>query len=191
MRRSRASKKSAALRQNGASGAGRGRGHGSRGPMAGHVADAFLLGQADHRRALHRANFISRQIKLFGQAAPSLPRHKRQSERTKTDHDPPIANILPVAPDALPSDGRVDEDGMRRVIDCMIDQGVDAICILANYFRSSSCPCRTRSRHAAYADQPGACRLAGVPVIVTNQPLLHPGGYRTGPKLAPNPWAPR
>jgi 2-keto-3-deoxy-L-arabinonate dehydratase len=27
----------------------------------------------------------------------------------------------------------IDEDGMRRVIDCMIDQGVDAICILANY----------------------------------------------------------
>lgn len=45
----------------------------------------------------------------------------------------PIANILPVAPTPFHSDGRVDEDGMRRVIDCMIDQGVDAICILANY----------------------------------------------------------
>ena len=45
----------------------------------------------------------------------------------------PIANILPVAPTPFHPDGRVDEDGMRRVIDCMIDQGVDAICILANY----------------------------------------------------------
>ena len=45
----------------------------------------------------------------------------------------PIANILPVAPTPFHADGRVDEDGMRRVIDCMIDQGVDAICILANY----------------------------------------------------------
>lgn len=45
----------------------------------------------------------------------------------------PLRGILPVAPTPFHSDGRVDEDGMRRVIDCMIDQGVDAICILANY----------------------------------------------------------
>jgi 2-keto-3-deoxy-L-arabinonate dehydratase len=45
----------------------------------------------------------------------------------------PLAGILPVAPTPFHADGRVDEDGMRRVIDCMIDQGVDAICILANY----------------------------------------------------------
>jgi 2-keto-3-deoxy-L-arabinonate dehydratase len=45
----------------------------------------------------------------------------------------PLKGILPVAPTPFFDDGRVDEDGMRRVIDCMIDQGVDAICILANY----------------------------------------------------------
>ncbi|MAY62828.1 MAG: dihydrodipicolinate synthase family protein [Rhizobiales bacterium] len=45
----------------------------------------------------------------------------------------PLKGILPVAPTPFHDDGRVDEDGMRRVIDCMIDQGVDAICILANY----------------------------------------------------------
>ncbi|WP_346891884.1 dihydrodipicolinate synthase family protein [uncultured Roseibium sp.] len=44
-----------------------------------------------------------------------------------------LAGILPVAPTPFHDYGRVDEDGMRRVIDCMIDQGVDAICILANY----------------------------------------------------------
>jgi 2-keto-3-deoxy-L-arabinonate dehydratase len=44
-----------------------------------------------------------------------------------------LAGILPVAPTPFLDDGRIDEDGMRRVIDCMIDQGVDAICILANY----------------------------------------------------------
>ena len=44
-----------------------------------------------------------------------------------------LTGILPVAPTPFHDDGRVDEDGMRRVIDCMIDQGVDAICILANY----------------------------------------------------------
>ncbi|NMM43668.1 dihydrodipicolinate synthase family protein [Rhodospirillaceae bacterium KN72] len=44
-----------------------------------------------------------------------------------------LTGILPVAPTPFHEDGRVDEDGMRRVLDCMIDQGVDAICILANY----------------------------------------------------------
>ncbi|MBX2853347.1 MAG: dihydrodipicolinate synthase family protein [Rhodobacteraceae bacterium] len=44
-----------------------------------------------------------------------------------------LTGILPVAPTPFLEDGRVDEDGMRRVLDCMIDQGVDAICILANY----------------------------------------------------------
>ena len=45
----------------------------------------------------------------------------------------PLSGILPVAPTPFHIDGQVDEDGMRRVLDCMIDQGVDAICILANY----------------------------------------------------------
>lgn len=45
----------------------------------------------------------------------------------------PLTGILPVAPTPFHADGAVDEEGMRRVLDCMIDQGVDAICILANY----------------------------------------------------------
>ena len=45
----------------------------------------------------------------------------------------PLTGILPIAPTPFHADGRIDEDGMRRVIDCMIDQQVDAICILANY----------------------------------------------------------
>ncbi len=44
-----------------------------------------------------------------------------------------LTGILPVAPTPFHADGRLDEEGMKRVIDCMIDQGVDAICILANY----------------------------------------------------------
>ncbi|MBK8458745.1 MAG: dihydrodipicolinate synthase family protein [Phyllobacteriaceae bacterium] len=44
-----------------------------------------------------------------------------------------LSGILPVAPTPFHDDGRLDADGMRRVIDCMVDQGVDAICILANY----------------------------------------------------------
>lgn len=45
----------------------------------------------------------------------------------------PLTGILPVAPTPFLDDGQVDEQGMKNVLDCMIDQGVDAICILANY----------------------------------------------------------
>jgi len=45
----------------------------------------------------------------------------------------PLTGILPVAPTPFHADGTIDPDGMRRVLDCMIDQGVDAICLLANY----------------------------------------------------------
>lgn len=45
----------------------------------------------------------------------------------------PLTGILPVAPTPFHADGSIDPDGMCRVLDCMIDQGVDAICILANY----------------------------------------------------------
>ena len=39
----------------------------------------------------------------------------------------------PVAPTPFTDSGNVDLDGMKRVIDCMIDQGADGICILANF----------------------------------------------------------
>ena len=45
----------------------------------------------------------------------------------------PLTGILPVAPTPFHDDGSLDTQGMTRVLDCMIDQGVDAICILANY----------------------------------------------------------
>lgn len=41
--------------------------------------------------------------------------------------------IWPVAPTPFHDDGSVDLPGMRRVLDLMIDQGVDGICILANF----------------------------------------------------------
>lgn len=43
------------------------------------------------------------------------------------------SGIWPVAPTPFHADGTVDYDGMRRVIDCMVDQGSDGICILANF----------------------------------------------------------
>lgn len=41
--------------------------------------------------------------------------------------------VYPIAPTPFTPSGDLDPDGMRRVLDCMIDQGVDGICILANY----------------------------------------------------------
>lgn len=41
--------------------------------------------------------------------------------------------IWPVAPTPFHDNGAVDYDGMTRVLDCMIDQGADAICVLANF----------------------------------------------------------
>ncbi|MFY1712535.1 dihydrodipicolinate synthase family protein [Tritonibacter mobilis] len=43
------------------------------------------------------------------------------------------SGIWPVAPTPFHPDGTVDYEGMKRVIDCMVDQGNDGICILANY----------------------------------------------------------
>lgn len=41
--------------------------------------------------------------------------------------------VWPVAPTPFHEDGRLDEDGMRRVLDCTIDQAATGICILANF----------------------------------------------------------
>lgn len=41
--------------------------------------------------------------------------------------------IWPVAPTPFHEDGTLDLDGMKRVLDCLIDQGADGICILANF----------------------------------------------------------
>jgi dihydrodipicolinate synthase/N-acetylneuraminate lyase len=45
----------------------------------------------------------------------------------------PYAGVFPVAPTPFTETGELDLEGQRRVLDCMIDQGVDGICILANY----------------------------------------------------------
>ena len=45
----------------------------------------------------------------------------------------PYTGLFPVAPTPFHDDGSLEREGQRRVLDCMIDQGVDGICILANY----------------------------------------------------------
>lgn len=41
--------------------------------------------------------------------------------------------IWSVAPTPFHDDGSLDLEGMKRVLDCLIDQGADGICILANF----------------------------------------------------------
>ncbi|NDP43965.1 MAG: dihydrodipicolinate synthase family protein [Aromatoleum sp.] len=45
----------------------------------------------------------------------------------------PYTGVFPIAPTPFSESGDLDIAGQRRVLDCMIDQGVDGICILANY----------------------------------------------------------
>ena len=45
----------------------------------------------------------------------------------------PFTGIFPIAPTPFTEAGDLDIEGQRRVLDCMVAQGVDGICILANY----------------------------------------------------------
>ncbi len=63
-------------------------------------------------------------------ARGTLKSGKRTSEMRSGDM---TTGVYPIAPTPFTSRGALDPDGMRRVIDCMIDQSVDGICILANY----------------------------------------------------------
>lgn len=45
----------------------------------------------------------------------------------------PYRGVFPVAPTIFDEDGRLDLDGQKRAIDCMIDAGSQGICILANF----------------------------------------------------------
>lgn len=45
----------------------------------------------------------------------------------------PYKGVYPIAPTPFQESGDLDLEGQRRVLDCMVDQGVDGICILANY----------------------------------------------------------
>ena len=45
----------------------------------------------------------------------------------------PWRGVWPVVPTVFTETGDLDLEGQRRVIDCMVDQGSDGLCILANY----------------------------------------------------------
>ena len=76
----------------------------------------------------------------------------------------PYRGVFPIAPTPFAESGDVDLEGQRRVIDCMVDQGVDGICILANYSEQFLLSDRERDQ---LLDLCLAHTAGRVPVIVT------------------------
>jgi 2-keto-3-deoxy-L-arabinonate dehydratase len=72
--------------------------------------------------------------------------------------------VFPIAPTPFHQDESIDEDGQRRVIDFMIDAGVDGICILANYAEQFALTDAERDRLQSICIEQVDGR---VPVIVT------------------------
>src|SRR5690242_7175390 len=72
--------------------------------------------------------------------------------------------VFPIAPTPFTAAGELDLAGQRRVLDCMVDQGVDAICILANYSEQFLLADRERD---TLLDTCLAHVAGRVPVIVT------------------------
>src|SRR6056300_685470 len=77
---------------------------------------------------------------------------------------PIYTGIWPVAPTPFNDDGTLDLEGMKRVLDLMIDQGVDGICILANFSEQFLISDAERERLTRLCLEHVAGR---VPVIVT------------------------
>lgn len=76
----------------------------------------------------------------------------------------PLRGVFPIAPTPFMEDGELDLEGQRRVLDCMIDQGVDGICILANYSEQFSL---TDAERDTLLDLALGHVAGRVPVIVT------------------------
>jgi 4-hydroxy-tetrahydrodipicolinate synthase len=77
---------------------------------------------------------------------------------------PPWTGMYPIAPTPFHDNGELDLPGMRRVLDCMVDQGVDGICILANYSEQFLL---TDDERSTLLDLSLAHVAGRVPVIVT------------------------
>jgi 2-keto-3-deoxy-L-arabinonate dehydratase len=79
-------------------------------------------------------------------------------------HVPPFHGVFPVAPTPFSESGDVDFQGQGRVLDCMVDQGADGVCILANFSEQFSLTDGERDSLVDFCLEHVAGRL---PVIVT------------------------
>jgi 2-keto-3-deoxy-L-arabinonate dehydratase len=78
--------------------------------------------------------------------------------------DVPLTGVVPVVPTIFHDDQTVDMDGTARVVDYLIDGGVDGLCLLANYSEQFSLTDAERDAIARTLLDRVAGRL---PVIVT------------------------
>jgi 2-keto-3-deoxy-L-arabinonate dehydratase len=78
--------------------------------------------------------------------------------------DVPLAGVVPVVPTVFHDDESVDLDGTARVVDYLVDAGVDGLCLLANYSEQFSLTDAERDKIARALLERVAGRL---PVIVT------------------------
>jgi dihydrodipicolinate synthase/N-acetylneuraminate lyase len=75
-----------------------------------------------------------------------------------------LGGVVPIAPTPFSEDEEIDLDGQTRVLDFLIDAGVDGICVLANYSEQFALTDAERERLTDLVLE----RVAGrVPVIVT------------------------
>jgi dihydrodipicolinate synthase/N-acetylneuraminate lyase len=72
--------------------------------------------------------------------------------------------VFPIVPTPFTASGEVDVESQRRVIDCMVDQGNDGICLLANYSEQFALSDQERDTLLDVCMEHNAGRL---PVIVT------------------------
>src|SRR6266581_252437 len=78
--------------------------------------------------------------------------------------DTPLTGVVPVVPTIFHDDQSVDLGGTARVVDYLIDAGVDGLCLLANYSEQFSLTDAERDAIARTLLE----RIAGqLPVIVT------------------------
>lgn len=83
----------------------------------------------------------------------------------------PHRGVYPVAPTIFDAEGRLDLDGQKRAIDCMIDAGSNGLCILANFSEQFVLTDDERDRVMVTVLEQVAGR---VPVIVTTTHFATP-----------------
>ncbi|MEJ7839861.1 MAG: dihydrodipicolinate synthase family protein, partial [Thermomicrobiales bacterium] len=76
----------------------------------------------------------------------------------------PCSGVFPIAPTPFASDESIDIDGSSRIVDYLVDAGVDGICILANYSEQFSLTDLERSQLQELSLRQNDGR---VPIIVT------------------------
>src|ERR1700712_4466440 len=76
----------------------------------------------------------------------------------------PYKGVFPVVPTVFDGEGRLDLDGQKRAVDCMIDAGSQGLCILANFSEQFVL---TDAERDQVLDEVMAHVAGRVPVIVT------------------------